>query len=71
MILFALYLCVYLFAFARRFLYDPMNWMSDWPDHFFRAFATVFADAVWSMILSYVILLSFHFFFQHVYFLLR
>lgn len=54
--------CVSLFASARRFLYDPMNWMSDWPDQFFRAFATVFTDAVWPMILSYVILLFFFFF---------
>jgi hypothetical protein len=51
MILIALYLCVCLFASARRFLYDPMNWMSDWPDQFFRASATVFTDAVWPMIL--------------------
>lgn len=72
MILLALYLCVYLFAFARRFLYDPMNWMSDWPVQLFRAFATVFTDVVWPPILSYLILLFFSpFFFQHVYFLLR
>jgi hypothetical protein len=53
MILLALYLCVYLFAFAtRRSLYDSMNRMSDWPDQFLRAFATVFSQAVWHMILS-------------------
>lgn len=50
MILLALYLCVCVsvcfFASARHFLYDPMNWMSDWPGQFFRAFATVFTDAV-------------------------